>query len=258
MKKKFKNEVLKALESNKVLRTELLTEVDIQFLPQIVQKYIRYTGCIGKEKVKNFRAEFKGGIRSKPEDKFMQLNSVQYNFFHEPTRLFYIVARKMGIPISGIHLYIDQKAVMQIKLFGLFKVTDAKGTEMNQSETVTLFNDMCFMAPASLIDKNISWEEVDKLTVIAHFHNGPIKISAKLFFKENGEILNFISNDRYETTDGKTYKNYPWLTPVTEYSNINGFYLPSGAKLIYRRPDGDFCYGEFKLGNIEYNCQDYK
>ena len=71
---------------------------------------------------------------------------------------------------------------MLIKIFGLFTVVNAKGKEMNQGETVTLFNDMCFMAPASLIDRNIEWEEIDNITVDANFTNDNITISARLFF----------------------------------------------------------------------------
>jgi len=258
MKKIYQKAVLEAIERIKDQKSEILSEADIQHLPAIVQKYLYYTGSIGKEKVLNFRAEFNGGIRSKSNDDFMPLKSVQYNFTDNPTRLFYIVSRKKGIPAKGIHLYINQKAIMVIKILGLFKVVDAKGKEMNQGETVTLFNDMCFMAPASLIDRNIEWKEIDNKTVNAKYTNGNITIGATLFFDEEGKLVNFISNDRFETTDGKIYKNYPWITPVTDYINVKGYRLPSGAKLIYKHPDEDFCYGEFNLVNIEYNCKDLK
>jgi len=79
-----------------------------------------------------------------------------------------------------------------------------------------------------------------------------------LFFNEEGELIDFLSNDRFETTNGKTYNNYPWLTPVTGYTNINGYRLPSGAKLIYKHPDEDLVYGEFTLRSIEYNCMDFR
>jgi hypothetical protein len=258
MKGTYKRAVLESLELTKTRKNEILTEADIMHLPAIVQKYLHYTGTIGKEKVLNFRAEFKGGIRSKSTDDFMPLKSVQYNFTDNPARLFFIVAKKSGIPARGIHLYKDQTAIMLIKIFGLFTVVDAKGKEMNQGETVTIFNDMCFMAPASLIDQNIEWKEIDRNTVDAKFTNGRITISATLYFNEEGELVNFISNDRFETTDGKIYKNYPWMTPVTGYTSINGYRLPSGAKLIYKHPDEDFCYGEFNLISIEYNCKDFK
>jgi hypothetical protein len=258
MKKTYKKAVLEALERTRNIKIETLTEKDIQHLPVIVQKYLHYSGTIGKEKVLNFRVEFEGGIRSNSSEDYMPLKSVQYNFTDIPTRLFYIIAKKKGIPAKGIHLYRDQKAIMLIKIFGLFTVVNAKGKEMNQGETVTVFNDMCFMAPASLIDSNIHWKEIDDLTVDAKFTNGNITISATLFFTEEGKLVNFLSNDRFETTDGKTYINNQWITPVTGYTDINGYRLPSGAKLIYKHPDEDFCYGEFKLINIEYNCKVYK
>lgn len=258
MKRTYIKAVKEALERTKTIKNEPLTEADIQHLPAIVQKYLHYTGSVGKEKVLNFRAEFKGGIRSNSTEDFMPLKSVQYNFTDMPARLFYIVAKKKGIPAKGIHLYRDQTAIMLIKIFGLFTVVDAKGKEMNQGETVTLFNDMCFMAPASLIDRNIEWKEEDNLTVVGQFTNGSITVSAKLYFNGEGELVNFVSNDRFETTDGKNYKNYPWSTPVTGYTNVNGYRLPSGAKLIYEHPDEDFCYGEFNLISIEYNCRDFK
>jgi hypothetical protein len=48
------------------------------------------------------------------------------------------------------------------------------------------------------------------------------------------------------------------MTPVTGYTNINGYRLPSGAKLIYKHPDEDFCYGEFNLVSMEYNCKEFR
>jgi len=258
MKKTYRKEVLEALERTNGIKKEILTENDIQHLPAPVRKYIHYSGSIGKEKVLNFRVEFSGGIRSSSSEEFMPLRSVQYNFTDQPTRLFYIVAKKKGIPAKGIHIYKDRKAIMLIKILGLFTVVDARGKEMDQGETVTVFNDMCFMAPASLIDRNIEWEEIDDLTVGAIFTNGNITIGATLYFNEKGELVNFLSNDRFETTDGKTYINSPWITPATEYADINGYRLPSGAKLIYKHPDEDFCYGEFSLKSIEYNCKEFK
>jgi hypothetical protein len=258
MKKKYQKAVLEALERTKDIKNEILKEQDIQHLPAIVQKYLRYVGVVGKDKIINFRAEFKGGIRSKPQDEFMTLKSVQYNFTDKPTRLFYIVAKKKGIPAVGVHLYKNEQAIFQIKIVGLIKVVDAKGPEMNQGETVTVFNDMCFIAPATLIDKNISWEIVEPLVVNAKFTNGAITIGATLYFNDKGELINFISYDRFETIDGTTYKNYPWITPVAGYKDINGYRLVSSAKLIYKRPDEDFCYGEFELVNVEYNCTELR
>ncbi len=258
MKKLYKKEVIAGLNRTSSFKPTIITESDLQHLPPIVKKYLEYSGWVGKEKLLNVRIKFEGKIRSKPADSWMTFNSEQYNFFDIPTRVFYIKAIKMGIPAKGIHLYKDEKAIMVIKLAGLFKVVDAKGVEMNQGETVTVFNDMCCMAPATLIVKNIQWEIIDALTVKARYTNGKITIGATLFFNEIGELVNFISNDRFETADGKIYKNYPWSTPIKEYTDFNGIRVASSASTIYHRPDSDFCYGEFVMKEIEYNCKELK
>jgi hypothetical protein len=258
MKSQYKYEIRIGLLRTNSLKPGLISENDLDHLPTIVNKYLIQSGVVGTERLVNMRIRFEGRIRSKPEDSWMNFSSEQFNFFDNPTRIFYIKASKMGIPAKVLHLYKDEKASMVVKLFGLIKIVDARGPEMNQGETVTVFNDMCCMAPATLIDKSIQWEIINPLTVKARFTNGKITISATLLFNENGELLNFISNDRFETADGKTYKNYPWSTPVKESKVINGIRVCSSASTIYHRPENDFCYGEFLLKEIEYNCKAFR
>ncbi len=66
----------------------------------------------------------------------------------------------------------------------MFQAVEAKVVEMNISETVTLFNDMCLLAPSTLIDKNIKWMVKDNYTVIADFTLSYNTISATLEFNE--------------------------------------------------------------------------
>lgn len=240
------------LKGHPAVQSEILELEDMQHLPPIVQKYLTYTRVTGKPKVHHFRAVFKGGIRAQPTDEYMPLESVQYNFMKDPARLFYIEAKKKGLPALGVHLYQNARAIMDIRLFGLIPLVHASGPEMDQSETVTYFNDMCVMAPATLIDPGIHWESLDSLTVKAKYTYQNITISALLHFDENGALQNFVSHDRYET-DGKSYHAYPWSTPVKQYKEINGFYLPAEAELVYDKPEGPFCYGIFELVDINYN-----
>lgn len=249
---KFTNRVKQNFSQYDNLPIEILTENDIVHLPLIVQKYLHHTKSVGQPKVRNFRAEFVGGIRSTPEDDYMKLHSVQYNFDKKPSRFFYMTVSKMGLPATGLHLYENETATFEVKLLNWFTVVDAKGEKMNQAETVTLLNDMCIIAPATLIDERIKWEIVDETSVKAIFKNINITISAMLYFNKKGKLVNFISNDRYET-DGKKYINNPWATPLESYKMINGYLLPSKGKLIYHRPNGDFTYGKLEVKSVNYN-----
>jgi hypothetical protein len=256
MQNEFSGRVHADFLENNTLATGLLTQEDMAHMPAIVQKYLHYTKSAGQPKVKNFMCELTGGMRSNPGEKYMKVHSVQYSFFEDLSRYFHMEGRKMGLPATGLHLYQNATATFQVKLLNWFKVVDAKGDKMSQGETVTLLNDMCIMAPATLIDKRITWEEINELSVKAILKNGDIEVSAILNFDEKGELQNFISNDRFDT-DGSTYEDYPWSTPLGDYKIMNGYLLPGKGKLIYHRPEGDFVYGELEIGNVCYNLDDF-
>lgn len=252
-KNMFRTEVQKGL--NRYTSNSILNENDILHLPKIVQKYIINSGAVGEEKVQNFRAKIKGQIKPNFDSDYLDFNSVQYNFFDEPSRIFYIDSKMYGLPFDGLHSYVGPNAVMLIKIASLLKVVDARGKLMNKGETVTMFNDMCLFAPASLIDKNIVWEEIDSLKIKTTFTNQGNTIKAVLFFNENAELIDFSSFDRYESGDGKTYKNYEWTTPISEYKKINGRKIPFSGEAIWHKPEGKYVYIKLVIEEVEYNSQ---
>jgi hypothetical protein len=238
--------------------TSQVSEEDIRHLPLPVQKYLRYTGAIGKPKVFNFRSVNRGAMRRSLQSSWSDISAEQYNFFGGRARLFYIESSMFGIPFDGFHAYVGKSATMQIRVASLVQVVDAKGEKMNRGETVTMFNDMCMMAPATLIDRDIRWEEVDSLSVKATFTNQGYTISAVLSFNAAGELVNFVSNDRFLSEDGKTYLSYPWSTPVRNYKEFDGRKVASYGEAVWHTPEGEFPYAKFDLVEIEYNCGEFK
>jgi len=73
------------------------------------------------------------------------------------------------------------------------------------------------------IDKKIRWEQIDLTTVKAWYTNQGIGISASLNFKQNRELVKFISNDSYDLSDPKSPKLYPFATPIVSHKDYNGF-----------------------------------
>jgi len=249
----FAEEVAEAMKIKPV--STIVTEQDIKHLPDPVQKYLKFAGAIGKEKIQSVRLEFTGDFKTAPNRKYMKFTSVQYNFFGNPMRFFYMKMPMMGLPLDGLHVYKNEQASMKIRIASLFTIVEAKGEKMDQGETVTVFNDLCLMAPSALIDANVQWQTIDPLTVKAMFTNGKNTISATLHFSESGELTNFISIDRFMSSDGKSYLSYPWSTPAKNYKDFNGRKVPTYGETIWHMPEGDFVYGKFNLQRVEYNCK---
>lgn len=251
----FRSDYKSLINESAATSNEILSEEDMTHLPDAVKKYLRYTGSVGKPKVENFKVCFKGKIRKNNETGWMPLVSEQYNFMETPTRLFFMDAVMKQLPVAGYHCYKNGDAFMDIRLLSMIKVQYQTGSEMSIAETVTFFNDMCCMAPATLIDKRIKWITTEGNAIQAEFTTNNITISATLYFNDKGELINFISNDRYAQQDDGGMKQLRWSTPLKNYKEINGYKLAGSAETVYNYPEGDLVYGIFNLTEVEYNCK---
>jgi len=230
-----------------------VTAADLAHLPPALQKYLDRCRVVGRARVENFHARFRGEMRRSPDAAWMPIEAEQYSFVPEPARLFLMHATLLGIPFDALHLYLGPEASMQVKVASLFRVVDARGPEMNQGETVTMFNDMCLMAPATLIDPSIGWQELDERIVKGTFTNAGNTISATLSFDEAGDLVNFVSDDRYLSADGKKYEKFRWSTPIDEYRVFDDRRVVSRATARWQLPDGELVYGRFEVVGIDYN-----
>jgi hypothetical protein len=234
--------------------TPLLTEADLAQLPAVVQRYIRLSGALGLPKVQNFSARYHGQIRSGPDARWMSFTGRQHNSYDRPSRLFLMDASKSGIPFQAFHRFIGPSATMRVKIASTATVVNAEGPDMDQAETVTLFNDLCVFAPGALIDPAIQWREIDQGTVEATYTNAARTIRAVLSFNDAGELTNFVADGRgAASADGKSFTKMPWSTPLTAYRGFGVHRLMGRGEGIWHAPSGDYSYLRFVLDSIEYN-----
>ncbi|HEX6194464.1 MAG TPA: DUF6544 family protein, partial [Jiangellaceae bacterium] len=163
--------------------TAIVTDGDLKTLPAPVAEYVRRSGAVGRPRVAGFRAGIRGRIRSGPDKPWMEFTGEQVNYYGpNPTRLFFMDATRFGLPVDVLHCYADHAATMRGRLCSALPVVTAAGPEMTRAETVTLFNDICFMAPAALVDAPVSWESVDEHRVRGSYTVGEQTVSADLVF----------------------------------------------------------------------------
>ena len=235
---------------------DVLTDTDVAPLPAPVQRYLRTSGVVGQPRVRNFRARMHGRIRQDPDSRWMPFTAEQHNFYDAPSRLFYMNASMLLVPVQVFHRYVDASATMQAKVTGLVPVAGMSGPEMTQAETVTLFNDMCIMAPATLVKPAVAWEAIDAHTSRATFTNAGHTIRAELSFNDAGELTNFWSDDRQRAaSDGTTLAAVRWSTPIGNYRAFGPVRLASRGEGRWHDPAGEYAYIELELDEVQYNVQ---
>ena len=232
-----------------------VTEAELAALPVPLQRYLHYVGVVGHPHVRGFRVRFAGRIRSGPDAPWMPFTGEQYSSLEPPSRLFFMRATMRGLPVDALHAYEEIDARMRVRVLSVVPVVDASGVEFTRTETVTLFNDMCIMAPATLVDPAIRWDTVDAHTIEATYTNGPHTIRAVLAFDDTGALVNFWSDDRPALApDRVTFVPQRWSTPVCGYRAQGPFRLASRGEARYAAPAGEYAYIEFDGLDVSYEA----
>ena len=112
---------------------------------------------------------------------------------------------------------------------------------------------MCILAPSTLIDSRISWREIDDFTVEGTFTNDGISVKALLYFNEQGQLINFISDDRYYWNEDNTYELVRWTTPISKYKQINNLTLASYGEAVWIKDGEEIPYAKFNIKDVTIN-----
>jgi hypothetical protein len=231
-----------------------VTDSELAHLPPPVQRYLRLAGVVGQPHVRNYRVKMHGRIRSGRESRWMPFSAEQHNFVDPPARLSYLNASMFGIPAQGFHRYVGASASMLVEAAALVPVANESGDQMTQSETVTLFNDMCVMAPATLIDPAIRWEPIDAHATRARYANAGHAITADLIFDESGMLANFVSADRSQSSgDGTAMRQLSWSTPLWGHRQFGPMRLAGAGEARWEEPDGEYAYIQLTIDDVQYN-----
>lgn len=245
-----------------------LTEADLAGLPEPVATHIRRSGAVGRPRVWGFAARLRGRIRRLPADAWMPFEAEQRNDVRDGSRFFLLDARRSGVPVDVYHAFADGSATMRVRLLSLVPVADARGPEMDRSETVTLFNDLCLFAPAGLVDADVRWvtdegggggdegvgEAAGTRRVVGDFTAGVHTVRATLVFDDAGDLVDFVSDDRLAASeDGRSFTPMRWSTPVRGHRVHGGYRAFARGEGRWHAPAGSFAYLELELLELRVN-----
>jgi hypothetical protein len=235
----------------------MVTEADLAGLPEPVAGYLRRSGAVGQPHVRTLQAAVHGRIRSAPGNAWMPFTGEQVNSFGaSPCRMFHITARMSGLPVDVLHVFSDQRASMRGRAGYLIPVLDATGPDLDRAETVTLFNDLCVLAPAALANAPISWQPIDARHTRGSFTLGRHIVTAELVFDHQHDLIDFVSDDRLRAEPGgHGFTRQRWSTPLDGYRTFGPRRLATGGEGRWHapQPEGEFAYLEYRLDDIRYN-----
>lgn len=249
--REFKKEAIKVLSIDKKASAKKIRESDIEKLPEQMQKYMKYTRVMGREKIKTVGLKQGGSFRLKENQRWMPIKAEQY---YNLERVEFIWKGKINfapfLSVYAIDRFTEGKGNLMVKLLGLFKIVDAKGPEVDQGEMLRFLAEAVWF-PSVFVEDYFTWKEVETDAVRATLRWKNLSVSALLFFNDKNQITK-IKAKRYMEKEGN-FLLTDWEILTFDYKNLNGINIPTKANVIWKLPSGDFCYDRVEILKIKYN-----
>lgn len=254
----FRRDVKAALEASRP-SSGPVTEDDLERLPVPVADYLRRVGAVGQPRVTSFRATIHGRIRAGADQGWMSFTGEQVNTYGaDPTRQFFIDATRSGLPVDVLHVFAAGHASMRVRLCSLLRLVKASGPDLDRAETVTVFNDLCVLAPAALVDAPVAWQTLGSRQARGAFTLGGRTVTAELTFDEDHELVDFVSDDRMAASaDGTSFVARRWSTPISSYRDVGPRRIAVIGEAHWHlpAPDAEFSYLDFRVDDLRYNVE---
>lgn len=249
--KKTEKEVKELVQPNEETGG-IITKEDIKALPDMVQKWMKNSGVIGKPRVHVLRLKQEGRMKTKPEGNWMPFMAQQYFNVKDPGFI-WTTRVESGFPIylDGRDKLLYGKGEMLIKLLSLFPVVNERDNSKIDSGTAQRFLAEISWFPSAALNENITWEELKDNLVRANLDLYGNKVSGVFKFSEHGEPISFETQRFY---GGKVNsKKETWIIEMLSFKEFSGYKIPNKCKLTWKLPDGDFTWLELEVTEIDYN-----
>lgn len=197
---------------------EIVTEAMLQELPAPIQRYLRYSGIVGKPRIHTVRLKQTGRFRQGPAQPWMEFRAQQYFTVDTPGFLWNVTMYQNGLPLLiGRDLYMRGTGNMLIKLAARITVADAKGEGLDQGTMLRYLAEMIWF-PSAFLGENVSFTPIDDS-------------SATITFSDH----------------------FPWSFVPTEYGERGGLRIPVQGPVSWLLPAGKFAYIDPTIVELEYD-----
>jgi hypothetical protein len=239
------------MDKREMSNDRLVTADMLQNLPEPVQRYMNYTGVVGKPWINTVRLKYAGQFRLAADRPWMPIRAEQFYTTNPPGFVWQARLKMAGLwLVSGHDTYTAGHGHMFGKVAGLFTIFDVRGEELDQAAMMRYLNETTWF-PIALLGDNMKWQGVDDHSADVTFTDCGKSVTARLFFGADGRLINF-SAMRYRENKGN-FSLDRWDTPMTEWGMLGGLNLPIGGQAVWKLPSGDLPYVNVKLTEVEYN-----
>jgi len=228
----------------------VVTEADLAGLPEPVQRWLRASGVIGKERPSIVRLKYEGDFRLSEDKSWMPYQSETY-YTTDPPAFLWRVKMEMFplVSIVGRDRYCDGDGGIRMRLLGFIPVADKAGGALNQGSLLRYLGETVWF-PAAVLSPHITWEPIDAHAARATMTYRGVSGSLTFFFDADGRVVRQEAADRYNDARGGPER---WSIPITAWGQFGNVRVPTEGEGVWNYDTGDFTYIRWRVTDVEYD-----
>lgn len=217
---------------------------ELNALPEPVRRFLLRSNIVGKKHLRAVRARGSGEIVLKGES--MPIEFEQYTT--TAGRSWFVRGSMNAVmSMTGHDSYRDGRGRMSIRLNEMH-FQETVGPEMDRSALVTLLSELVSIPTAFA---RVEWAPVDDRSARASITDAGVTVSGICAFDDAGDLVEFTSDDRYQTQNDGTQENVRWSAPGLEIGELGGLRTWLRAGGVWHEKTGPRRYVEVRFRELD-------
>ncbi|PSL07248.1 DUF6544 family protein [Cecembia rubra] len=249
--RKADGEIKSILNASKPVKP--IEEKNLDGLPKAVQRWLKFSGVIGKPGIENLYMEQSYKIKLKPEqENWYHAKASQTSTSDPPAFVWTVDMQMMPLVFTyGRDRFIQGEGEMLIKLLSFLPVAkDGPNPKINESALQRYIGELVWYPSACTLDQ-FKWREIDENTAEATMSYLQTEGSGIFEFDEEGKLIRFTAM-RYMGS-GEDAVKMEWFVQVLAHREFDGIILPSQCTATWRLESGDWTWAEFEVDKVIFN-----
>jgi hypothetical protein len=242
------DEIDALLANARPMRQGTVSQADLAVLPEPVQRWLRYSQVVGKERPATVRLRQKGDFQM-DRSGWLPFEAEQY-FTTDPPAFLWKAAFRMAplIWVVGRDRFRDGTASIQMRALSLLPVANKTGGGLDQGGLLRYLGELQWF-PAGALADHLSWEAAGNDSARATMSYGGVSASMTFFFDADGRLIEERAI-RYNDARGK---NEAWINRNDVDHEFRGIRGPAAGEARWEYDSGVHPYIRWRVTDIEQN-----
>jgi len=234
------------------INNQKIEEEDLESLPDPVNKWLKNSGVIGKNKISSANLKQSGKMKLEPgQEEWFKPKAEQLITLNEPGFLWQVDLNMMPvIKTKGRDLFQKGDASMLIKVAYLLPVVDQQANaKINESALHRFLLELPWY-PTAALNNYLSWERIDATTARVTMDYQGVQASADFYFDQEGNLLSTEAM-RYKESD-ESAERLRCTGELKNYKEFDGIKIPTEIDVSWYLDGGKFTWFKVEVEEISF------